>query len=538
MSESSDKVGLYESRGVIEDSVHGFIPINTAEYWILQTPFMRRLHNVKQLGMAYLVFPSARHSRLEHSLGAMHVMQLMAQRIVTLARHNSKVCEHILVDCNQHSMDAFIQLARLVGLLHDIGHLAYSHMTENALFSIALQGAKPIDENAKRLYDELSSYSSGKGLKVHEAYTRALIERLIRKASEDREAMDFDEIQSLLRLAAEALEPQSEQAEKVLEELGLRNGALSVIHEMISNEIADADRLDYLQRDAQSTGIVYGNIDLERLIRGIRVNVTDKGPHLALDVKSLQTLEDIFDARYKMYRSVYYHHKVIAISKAVTRFLTYLASEWDKLALPLYRGHSIYEVLLPSKLAEAIDANLYYFDDSELDVMLKISTTLTGSQSSRWAKALLDERDLLPISLFKRSEELAIMARKIIEEKDMPYTGQTVTIILNNITAKAEVLEDTLRSALTVDITVDYFEDEVIDPSIMKGSGLEVLNWGESPYLRALISEGSIPVVYLYAYSDNVEDHRNLRRMANELREKTRKIVEDLMREAASRLRT
>jgi HD superfamily phosphohydrolase len=91
---NEESQGLYQYKAMILDSVHGFIPINAGEYWILQTPFMRRLHNIKQLGANYLVFPSAKHTRLQHSLGSMHIASRMANKILNyaLSEHNSKLC--------------------------------------------------------------------------------------------------------------------------------------------------------------------------------------------------------------------------------------------------------------------------------------------------------------------------------------------------------------------------------------------------------------------------------------------------------------
>ncbi|MEM0497103.1 MAG: HD domain-containing protein, partial [Acidilobaceae archaeon] len=126
-------LGIYKPRAVIQDSIHGIIPINEAEYWILQTPFLRRLHEIKQLGLSYLVFPSATHSRLEHSLGVMHLASRMAYRVIEASRRSSKVCSALFEKCDDRVYSTFIQVARLAGLLHDLGHPPFSHMSEDTI---------------------------------------------------------------------------------------------------------------------------------------------------------------------------------------------------------------------------------------------------------------------------------------------------------------------------------------------------------------------------------------------------------------------
>ena len=525
---AEDKVGLYPARGVIEDSVHGFIPLNEAEYRLLQTPFLRRLHNIKQLGMAFLVFPSARHSRLEHSLGAMHISYLMAQKVVREAAKDGRICGELFTKCEEGPFNNFVQLSRLVGLLHDIGHLAYSHMTEEAVAQAIRYGP----EDALRVFNDVA----GRGGKLHEAYGDAFLKELIRAVGEDAEASRFAGLEQLLENARAALSAKEECDEGLAGELGLTCGAVRLAHEIISNEIADADRLDYLLRDAQATGIVYGNVDLERLVHGLKLNVVEGRVTLGLDVKSLHTLEDVFDARYKMYRSVYFHHKIVAISKAVSHFIRSLANEWDGAAFPLYRdARSFYDVVNPRSLAAAIRGDLYYFDDPELDMMTKICAK-GGSGfrlAARWAKSLLDRRDLLPLSLMKRSEELVMTIASLLGESGA--AGRPMSSVINEVFTHIEVnvpeIVKRLSSIVGDDVEVETFRGSIIDVGTMGDSRLSVFRWQESPYLRGLILQGYSPVMLLYAYSDSEDVHRKIRHHAEELREATRSMLVELVKE-------
>jgi HD superfamily phosphohydrolase len=96
----------------IRDPVYGTIPITECEQDVLRLPILNRLRGIKQLGLAYLAFPGANHTRFEHSLGTMHVAYLMCQSL----------------DIEDH----ITQLIRLAALLHDVGHAPFSHTLELA----------------------------------------------------------------------------------------------------------------------------------------------------------------------------------------------------------------------------------------------------------------------------------------------------------------------------------------------------------------------------------------------------------------------
>src|SRR5438034_2988854 len=91
---------------VIRDAVHGDIELGPLEVELIDTPEFQRLRGIKQLGTAYLVFPSAMHTRFEHSLGA----SWMAHCIVNALRRSQPI------DAEEEG------LIRVTALLHDITH--------------------------------------------------------------------------------------------------------------------------------------------------------------------------------------------------------------------------------------------------------------------------------------------------------------------------------------------------------------------------------------------------------------------------------
>lgn len=106
---------------IINDPVFGFIKIPRGLlYDIVKHPLMQRLNRINQLGLASVVYPGARHTRFQHSLGAFH---LMSEAIVSLQQKGN-----FIFDSEAEAVEAAI-------LMHDIGHGPFSHVLENTLIS-------------------------------------------------------------------------------------------------------------------------------------------------------------------------------------------------------------------------------------------------------------------------------------------------------------------------------------------------------------------------------------------------------------------
>lgn len=98
---------------VVRDPLHGFIELTETEDRVLQTPIVQRLSRIKQLSHSYLVYPGAVHTRLEHSLGCLHV----ATRICERLRFDDETAKHV----------------RLAAFLHDVGQGPFSHLFEQPM---------------------------------------------------------------------------------------------------------------------------------------------------------------------------------------------------------------------------------------------------------------------------------------------------------------------------------------------------------------------------------------------------------------------
>lgn len=110
---------MANKRKIINNPVFGFLSIpNELVYDVLQHPYVQRLNRIRQLGLSYLVYPGALHSRFGHSLGAMHLMQ---EAIRSLRLKDVEITE-------EEETAAMIAI-----LLHDIGHGPFSHVLEHTL---------------------------------------------------------------------------------------------------------------------------------------------------------------------------------------------------------------------------------------------------------------------------------------------------------------------------------------------------------------------------------------------------------------------
>jgi len=147
------------------DPLYGFIKLNDLELKIVDSLPFQRLRYIKQLGVAYLVFPSAQHTRFEHSLGVLSITDKLANHL--------KLKE--------------VKLLRLAGLLHDIGHPPFSHTTE-----VLLPESKTHEDFTERVIKETEIYEI-----LRKEFSHEDIESLIRITlgrPKDKEEKSLSEI--------------------------------------------------------------------------------------------------------------------------------------------------------------------------------------------------------------------------------------------------------------------------------------------------------------------------------------------------------
>ncbi|HEV3089971.1 MAG TPA: hypothetical protein VGX91_00860 [Candidatus Cybelea sp.] len=233
----------------IFDPIHRFIELSTAEARLLDLPAMQRLRRLRQLGLAYLAFPSAEHSRFTHALGAFAIGTRAFDRLV---EHGRRFFGDDADVAYQR------RLARAALLLHDVGHGPFSHACEDVL------GVR----HERRTAEVLALPDVAAGVAALE--------------------VDAGDVLGLI--------------------VGDPDSRYPVLRELVSGPNLDADRMDYLQRDAYFTGVATGRYDAEQLLGSLRIVERAGVPEMGIDRRGVVALESFVMARYMMFASVYFHH--------------------------------------------------------------------------------------------------------------------------------------------------------------------------------------------------------------------------------------
>lgn len=251
---------------------------------------MQRLHNVRQLGLAHLVYPGANYSRFAHSVGACH----NAANLIAAVERNSK----------KSFLPKEIQLYRLVGLLHDIGHYPFSHATEEVIkdhYAEELLG----DAGGANLLDGSEADSE---LSVPNTYNHeALGEYIIRNSEElggifKSHGFDPKEVADLFA----KVQPES-------------------LIGIISSDL-DCDRLDYLKRTAHFSGAPFGSVDIKFLIDQATL---DEDGVFCFRSKAARAADHLLVCRYYDYMQVPFNKTVVALEWSLVSCLKALFARGD-----------------------------------------------------------------------------------------------------------------------------------------------------------------------------------------------------------------
>ncbi len=256
---------------LIKDPVHGYIKVFEHEKCVVDTPAFQRLRRIKQLPAAHYVYPGAVHTRFSHSLGVMYVAGVFADHLYSK------------LDIERSEKERLYLVARLLGLLHDIGHGPFSHTFEDHV---------------------LTKYGVN-----HEI----LGGRIIRETPELSKCFEKC-IEKELGISADVMgklvEAPTPEAWPLTSSVGSGVSERSLYY--IIRGPYSADIVDYLLRDSLFTGANYGlGLDWERLAYH-SVILDDK---LVLEYKAKDVLDHLLIARLFMFKTVYFHKTVRAFDK-------------------------------------------------------------------------------------------------------------------------------------------------------------------------------------------------------------------------------
>jgi len=329
---------------IINDPVHGFIPAeDSLIIELINSRNFQHLRRIRQLGTTFITYPGAEHTRFLHSLGVYFLGTRIIEHLFNLS---SNPFSHLSTEERCHIK----RVVQVACLLHDIGHGPFSHLFER------ITGIPHEDWTRKIILGEEPS-------EIFHILTR--YDSTLPK-----------EVVSLLD--KNFLDPHF--------------NIPSCLNWIISSEL-DADRMDYILRDAYYTGVRSGFINVERIIytldvyrENIKGQIKEK---IVVWDKSFYNIEEYVFARYYLYWKVYYHKTTrffdLLMLKIFQRLLEVSNSSDMELASP-----NLIKVITtsPIRLADWLGV-----DDNDILISIK-----------SWAKQAKDDilRDLASRFLYRK----------------------------------------------------------------------------------------------------------------------------------------
>ena len=321
---------------IIFDIIHGFIEIDELALSIIDKPEFQRLKNIKQLGVVHHVFPSATHTRFEHSLG---VYYLAGELLVNLKNNQPEI--------NLSKRE--IQLVKIAGLCHDLGHGPFSHLIDNYIL-----------KNINSLYN------------LHENRSNQILGYMVKKYNLGISENELEFISNIINPKRIKIKDKRDY-----------------IYEIINNERngIDVDKFDYIKRDSFYCGLSY-SMDCTRIMKHIRV-IDNKLCYLD---KSYNYINDMYEVRNKLHKQIYKHKVCLGIELMIVDILI-LVNEYYNI------NKSIMNPELFCKLDDNIIDNVYNTNINLFDFKCKKeiykAKELINKIKNRKLYKLIDESDII-----------------------------------------------------------------------------------------------------------------------------------------------
>jgi len=346
-----------QSNRIVNDTVYGHIPYSGLEEKFLQSKIVNRLLFVSQNALAYFAFPSITTKRYIHSLGTMHVASYMFKNsiinsssdsqkkfikqarvsIKNIIRDNSldidikslKIKDKTLLGFSAGLDDRdeiiyliLLQSLRLAGLLHDVGHLPFSHQTEYALkrlFYSIKQIKKPNREH-KKFLKFYRNITKNEKIALHESIGYEYLDMLFNHEVSEQS----NSTKELIRLYYLIVK-------NIFDDIKSDEFSYATLHQFIASTV-DADRIDYINRDLLASGYISTSSDLLRITREA-ILVEDQGEFkLSFMATSLYDIEHLLESRFNLYKKVFFTHNISRLDTLLEKIITFLAKEYLSIA--------------------------------------------------------------------------------------------------------------------------------------------------------------------------------------------------------------
>jgi hypothetical protein len=274
----------FQNESLSLDAIHGYIPFTSSvglaegevsEQQIIDDPWLQRLRQIHQLQTAWWVFPTAEHTRFQHSLGAMH---LASRATAGLYQSLREVCPDV------PSRGYVESLVRMAALLHDVGHGPFGHFFD--LHYLADYGLNHETLGSHIIRQELGDLLRG-------------IRRTPSQALQPQETLDPEHVAFLIT------RPRAADVERGPRWLRFLRSLFSGLYTV--------DNMDFVLRDAYMSGYSTRAFDLDRLLH--YTMFTAKG--LTVHERGLSALVRFIAVRAELFRAIYFHRTVRAIDLAL-----------------------------------------------------------------------------------------------------------------------------------------------------------------------------------------------------------------------------
>ena len=318
-NDAIEKEGFCYSDKDIFDFVWGTVNFSSSEICVLDSPLLQRLRRIHHLGLASSVYCNADSSRFSHTIGVTEVADRMAKTI--------KSRLNMITGENQERIYDIREVVRLAAIFHDVGHMFFSHVSEQYF---AFDKSFPRYEevlSAKNFFCERTSSN----IALHELFSVMIV--------------NSSETLRLFKLIAPHMLKsrlvQKEHFEQLAEYvscliIGIPVDKFILPYSSIINSSIDADKLDYLSRDSACTKVPIA-VDIARIIQKLDVvnikeieqpsiwndTTSDAVPLKIMAIKSSakKVFWQLSNARSNMFESVYYHHKVLTAESMFRKML-------------------------------------------------------------------------------------------------------------------------------------------------------------------------------------------------------------------------